>query len=292
MENSDISKDFLPMNNSTSSEKNPMAIVLVTAKGMEAKVIEIMDRDRVLDNISGLVQRKFSVEMDSIQFFVPHQKWFSSQILSMYSGNHYGAPADSAWPPWVPMEVMFDFKVDPFGFKRVVQKTSASLRYDKYNTLRLKYNDEVTSETISENKLNPKGINRMDRVWVEFPKVHAICNSAQYYAMYIIVMDLLMYSEPQEKTRNELLEKIILASDFSDLRGVPEMIMTLQERIRQLEEIRTNFFNLNSLDEKDWEDKLLLDRDINSCENELFFMMKAITTSQRKYDTLEDQWLT
>lgn len=295
MENSDISKDFLPMNSyhlhliapqiQLQSEKNPMAIVLVTAKGMEAKVIEIMDRDRVLDNISGLVQRKFSVEMDSIQFFVTHQKWFSSQILSMYSGNHYGAPADSAWPPWVPMEVMFDFKVDPFGFKRVVQKTSASLRYDKYNTLRLKYNDEVTSETISENKLNPKGINRMDRVWVEFPKVHAICNSAQYYAMYIIVMDLLMYSEPQEKTRNELLEKIILASDFSDLRGVPEMIMTLQERIRQLEEIRTNFFNLNSLDEKDWEDKLLLDRDINSCENELFFMMKAITTSQRKYDT-------
>ncbi|POS87663.1 hypothetical protein EPUL_002910 [Erysiphe pulchra] len=296
MDNSNLSKDFLPINSyhlhliapqiQLQSEKNPMAVVLVTAKGMEAKVIEIMDKDRVLDNVSGLVQRKFSVEMESIQFFVTHQKWFSSQLLSMYLGNRYGAPDDSAWPPWVPMEVMFDYEVDPFGFKRVVQKTSASLRYDKFNTLRLEYNDEVSSENNSEHKLDLKAKNRMDRVWVEFPKVHAICNSAQYYAMYIIVMDLLMYSEPLEKTRNELLEKIILASDFSDLRGVPEMIKKLQERIQQLEEIRTYFFIiLNSLDEKDWEDKLLLDRDISSCENELFFMMKAITTYQRKYDT-------
>lgn len=296
MDNAQISEDFLPINSyhlhliapqiQLQSEKNPMAVVLVTAKGMEAKVIEIMDKDRVLDNVSGLVLRKFSVEMESIQFFVTHQKWFSSQLLSMYLGNHYGAPDDSAWPPWVPMEVMFDYEVDPFGFKRVVQKTSASLRYEKYNTLRLEYNDEVSSENSSEHKLNLKEKSRMDRVWVEFPKVHAICNSAQYYAMYIIVMDLLMYSEPQEKTRNELLEKIILASDFSDLRGVPEMIMKLQERIQQLEEIRAYFFvNLNSLDEKGWEDKLLLDRDISSCENELFFMMKAITTYQRKYDT-------
>jgi hypothetical protein len=38
---------------------------------------------------------------------------------------------------------MFDFKLNPFGFSRVVERTSAT-KYDKYNTLRLKYNDEVT----------------------------------------------------------------------------------------------------------------------------------------------------
>ena len=84
--------------------------MLVTAKGMEGKVVEVMDKDRIFDDVSGLVQRRFSVEMDSTQFFVTHQKWFSSQLLSMYSGNHYGVPAGSVWPPWVPMEVMFDFQ--------------------------------------------------------------------------------------------------------------------------------------------------------------------------------------
>lgn len=292
--NTNIGHEFTPQNSyhvrliapqiQLQSEKNPKAVVLVTAKGMALKVVEVMDKDRIFDDVSGLVQRRFSVEMDSTQFFVTHQKWFSSQLLSMYSGSHYGTPSGSAWPPWVPMEVMFDFQVDPFGFKRVVQKTSASLRYDKYNTLRLKYNDEINSEgshTTGPNSLE----SRMDHLWVEFPHIRAICNSSQYYAMYIIVLDLLMYSEPLEKTRTERLEKIMLASDFSDLRGAPEMVIRLQERIRQLDEIKTQFqINSKYLDKKGWGDRLLLDKDLTSCEDELFFMMKAITSSQRRYD--------
>ena len=291
---SNIAREFTPQNSyhlrliapqiQLQSQKNRRAVVLVTAKGMELKVVEVMDKDRIFDDVSGLVQRRFSVEMDSTQFFVTQQKWFSFQLLSMYSGRHYGAPAGSAWPPWVPMEVMFDFHVDPFGFKRVVQKTSASLRYDKYNTLRLKYNDDINSQ--GSHPASPNNVeSRMDHLWVEFPKVRAICDSAQYYAMYIIVLDLLMYSEPLEKTRSERLEKIMLASDFSDLRGAPEMVCRLQERIRQLEEIKTQFqIHSKYLDKKGWEDRLLLDKDLTSCEDELFFMMKAITTSQRKYD--------
>jgi hypothetical protein len=291
---SNIAREFTPQNSyhlrliapqiQLQSEKNRKAVVLVTAKGMELKVVEVMDKDRIYDDVSGLVQRRFSVEMDSTQFFVTQQRWFSSQLLPLYSGSRYGSPSGSAWPPWVPLEVMFDFQIDPFGFKRIVQKTSASLRYDKYNTLRLKYNDDINNS--ESHPTSPNNVeSRMDHLWVEFPQVRAICNSSQYYAMYIIVLDLLMYSEPLEKTRSERLEKIMLASDFSDLRGAPEMVIRLQERIRQLEEIKTQFqIHSKYLDKKGWEDRLLLDKDLTSCEDELFFMMKAITTSQRKYD--------
>lgn len=298
---SGIGREFTPQNSflvrliapqiQLQSEKNPKAVVLVTAKGMELKVVEVMDKHRISDDVSGLVQRRFSVEMDSTQFFVTHQKWLSTQLLSMYTGNHYGVPVGSVWPPWVPMEVMFDFKVDPFGFKRIVQKTSATLRYDKYNTLRLKYNDELSSEGTHAGPANNVE-NRMDHLYVEFPQIFAICNSAQFYAMYIIVLDLLLYSEPLEKTRNERLEKIMLASDFSDLRGAPEMVIRLQERIRQLDEIKTQFqINSQFLDKKGWADRLALDMDLTSCEDELFFMMKAITSSQRKYDATQSSGL-
>ncbi len=298
---SNIGEDFTPQNSyhlrliapqiQLQSEKNPKSVVLVTAKGMELKVVEVMDKDRMFDDVSGLVQRRFSVEMDSTQFFVTHQKWFSSQLLSMYAGSHYGTPSGAAWPPWVPMEVMFDFEADPFGFKRVVQKTSASLRYDKYNTLRLKYNDEVGAD--GKHGTTPEAIeSRLDHLWVEFPQVRAICDSSQYYAMYIIVLDLLLYNEPLEKTRSERLEKIMLASDFSDLRGAPEMVVRLQERIRQLEEIKTQFqIHSNFLDKRGWDDRILLQQDLASCEDELFFMMKAITTSQRKYDGSQNNGL-
>jgi hypothetical protein len=267
------------------SDKNKKHVVLTASKGMELKVVDVLDKSRMSDTVSGLVQRRFLVNMDSTQFFVTHQKWFSTQLLSMYSGNTYGTPSGSSWPPWVPMEVMFDFQTDPFGFKRVVQKTSAMLRYDKFNTLRLKYNDEINTTEGPNSVIQDSTESRTDNLWVEFPQAHALCNSSQYYAIYVIVLDLLMYSEPLEKTRNERLEKILFASDFSDLRGVPEMVVKLQERVRQLEEIKTHFqIHSKQLDKQGWEDRLVLERDLAACEDELFFVMKAITSSQRKFD--------
>lgn len=77
----------------------------------------------------------------------------------------------------------------------------------------------------------------------------------------------------------------MLASDFSDLRGAPEMVEMLQNRIRQLSEIKTHFHvNEESLDRQGWEDRIGLEQDLAGCEDELFFIMKAITTAQRKND--------
>lgn len=266
------------------SERNTKAAVLVTAKGMQLKVLQIMDKERVMDEVSGLVQRRFTAAMDSLQIFVTNSKIFSSMDdIHMYSGSTYGAPAGSAWPPWVPFEVMFEFNSQPYGFQRVVQRTSASMRYDKHNTLRLKYNDDVTRADAASTAQNMES--RIDHLWVDFPHVRARCDSRQYYAMYVIVLDLLLYREPLEKTRNERLEKIMLASDFSDLAGAPGLVMGLQERIRQLEEIKTVFqINEKYLDKQGWEDRVEVEKDLAVYEDELFFVMKAITTAQRKQD--------
>ncbi|KAF2710056.1 hypothetical protein K504DRAFT_377041 [Pleomassaria siparia CBS 279.74] len=291
----DIAVDYIPQNTyivrliapqiQMQSEKNTKAAVLVTAKGMQLKVIQIMDKDRVMDEVSGLVQRRFSAAMDSLQIFVTNAKTFSPEDIHMYSGSTYGTPAGSAWPPWVPFEVMFEFHTNPYGFQRVVQRTSASMRYDKYNTLRLKYNDDVSGGDTTSSKSPENLESRVDHLWVDFPHVRALCNSRQYYAMYVIVLDLLLYSEPLEKTRNERLEKIMLASDFSDLTGAPDLVIGLQERIRQLEEIKTVFqVNEKYLDKQGWNDRIEVEKDIAHFEDELFFVMKAITTSQRKSD--------
>lgn len=290
----DISQSFAPVNSyhvrlvapqiQLQSEKHSRSIVLVTAKSMQLKVIQIMDKDRMTDDVSGLVQRRFFVDMDSVQFFTTNQKDLIP-FIHLYSGNGYGTPKGSAWPPWVPFEVNFDFKLCPYGWCRVVQKTSASLRYEKYNTLRLKFNDDVNSGSSSRPNTPDNFENRMDKLSVNFPQFKAICDSSQYYTMYIIVLDLLLYNEPLEKVRSERLEKIMLASDFSDLRGAPEMVTSLQERIQQLEEIKTHFqIHAKYLDRQGWLDRLSIEQDLASCEDELFFMMKALTNSQRKSD--------
>lgn len=291
--NEDISQEYTPVNSyhvrliapqiQLQSEQHAKSVLLVTAKSMQLTVIQIMDKDRMTDDVSGLVQRRFSVDMDSVQFFVTNQKNLT-QFLHLYSGNRYGTPKGSAWPPWVPFEFNSDFKENPFGWARVVQKTSASLRYEKYNTLRLKLNDEINS---GKNQLHvPANVeSRIDHILVDFPQIRAICDSAQYYTMYVIVTDLLLYNEPLEKVRSERLEKIMLASDFSDLRGAPEMVTSLQGRIRQLDEIKMYFqIHAKYLDRQGWQDRLLIEQDLASYEDELFFMMKALSTSQRKND--------
>jgi hypothetical protein len=266
------------------SEKDKRSAVLVAAKGMQLKVVQIMDKDRITDEVSGLVQRRFTAAMDSLQIFVTNAKTFKEDI-HMYSGSTYGTPAGSDWPPWVPFEVMFEYHTQPFGFQRVVQRTSASLRYDKYNTLRLKYHDNVSSGDAKASPSPDNIASRMDHVWVDFPHVRVLCNSRQYYAMYVIVLDLLLYSEPLEKTRTERLEKIMLASDFSDLTGAPDLVIGLQERIRQLEEIKTVFqVNEKYLDKQGWSDRIEVEKDLSVFEDELFFVMKAITTAQRKQE--------
>ena len=272
------------------SEKNPKAVVLVTAKGMQLKVVQIMDKDRVSDDVSGLVQRRFTAAADSLQMFVTTTKTFTTEQIHMYSANRYGVKAGTYWPPWVSMEMMFEFQTNPVGFNRVVHRTSASLRYDKYNNLRLKYNDDVSAGEPKDTSSSDETESRMDHVWLEFPHFRAICDSAQYYALYIIVMDLLLYSEPLEKTRTERLEKIMLASDFSDLSGAPEMVHMLQERIRQLEEIKMHFqVNEKYLDRQGWKDRIAMDQDLAGCEDELFFMMKAITTAQQRKEDRREQ---
>ncbi|KAI2789547.1 hypothetical protein POX_d05040 [Penicillium oxalicum] len=264
------------------SEKNRKSVLIVAAKGMELKVVSIMDKERVYDDVSGLVQRRFSLEMDGAQFFIATQKNLMAN-LQFYAGNKYGNAPGSAWPPWLTLEAMFDFELNPFGFSRIVQKTSASLRYDKYNNLRLKYNEEVAKGHSGPHLGGDE--TRMDQISVDFPHFRAICDSAEYYSLYIIVLDLILYSEPLEKVRNERLEKIMLTSDFSDLRGAPEAVFKLQSRIRQLEEIKEYFqINAKYLDKQGWEDRLALEHDLSMCEDELFFLMKAITTSQRRAD--------
>ncbi|KAF2860005.1 hypothetical protein K470DRAFT_299991 [Piedraia hortae CBS 480.64] len=296
----DISPDYTPLNIyhfkliapqvQFQSEKNRSSAVLMTAKGMQLKVVQIMDKDNITDEVNGLVQRRFVAAADSLQMFVTSTKTFSTDLFHMYSANLYGTRAGAQWPPWVPMEIMFEFQATPFGFNRVVTRTSASMRYDKYNSLRLKRNDDVSAGEQMTVRSTEEGQDRMDHMWVEFPQLKAICDSSQYYALYIIVMDLLLYSEPLEKTRSERLEKIMLASDFSDLSGAPEMVQALQDRIRMLYELKTHFqVNEKYLDRQGWKDHISIENELASCEDELFFMMTAITTSQHRPEDRRDQ---
>jgi len=270
------------------SQKNVDAAVIMSAESMYSQIFAVMDKESIDDEVGGLVQRRFTVGMDHAQFFVAHKKsieeWSHRSILS----NIYGANAEE-WPPWIPLETVYDFNADPLPFTRMVERTSASMRYDKHNPLRLKLNDRVHEDIFQSaelTSLNPLD-RRIDDISVHFPRVVVTADSAQYYALYIIVTDLLIYAEPLVKRQNVELDKILFASDFSDLTGAPRIVSSLQERIRQLEEIDLQFrVHFDSLDEEGCRDQVELRDELNSCEEELFFLMKAVAMSQEKHDEI------
>lgn len=268
------------------SQKNVDAAVIMSAESMYLQIFAIMDKESIDDEVGGLIQRRFSVGMDHAQFFVAHRKTIEEFSHRAILSSVYGANS-AQWPPWIPVETVYDFHADPLPFTRMVERTSASMRYDKHNPLRLKLNDRVQDDILRSgdlSSLTPLD-RRVDDISVHFPRVVVTADSAQYYALYLIVTDLLIYSEPSAKRQNVELEKILLASDFSDLSGSPEMVKALQERIRQLEEIDLQFrVNSNSLDVDGCKDQVMLRDELNSCEEELFFLMKAVTMSQEKHD--------
>lgn len=47
--------------------------------------------------------------------------------------------------------------------------------------------------------------------------------------------------------------------------------------------------NEQYLDRQGWKDRIAMDQDLAGCEDELFFMMKAITTSQQRLEDRRDQ---
>jgi hypothetical protein len=269
------------------SQKNVDAAVIMSAESMYLQIFAVMDKESMEDEVGGLIQQRFSVGMDHAQFFVAHKKNIQECHHQSILSNVYGSSKEQ-WPPWIPVEIVYDFNADPLPFARMVERTSASLRYDKHNPLRLKLSDRVQDDIFKSaelSSLTPLD-RRVDDILVHFPRVVVTADSAQYNALYLIVTDLLIYSEPLAKRQNVELEKIMLASDFSDLSGSPEMVKSLQDRIRQLEEIDLQFrVNSHSLDEEGCKDQIMLRDELNSCEEELFFLMKAVTMSQEKHDS-------
>ncbi|KAK9323136.1 golgi-body localization protein domain-containing protein [Lipomyces orientalis] len=75
-----------------------------------------------------------------------------------------------------------------------------------------------------------------------------------------------------------------------DLSGASDMVENLQREIRQLEEIRYQFqIYTSDLDEQGWRDRRNVQIELSNACDELFFIMKAITTGQRRLEDKESE---
>ncbi|CAG8497028.1 4299_t:CDS:2 [Acaulospora colombiana] len=258
-------------------DKNPHSSVTMCMERAQLKIFSVLEDWSEGDFINEVVKTRTFFGLDNAQFFTSTKEDFSSDFSRILSANNYGSKGGENWPVWVPIEALIN-NSSAFPFQRIVKHTSATMQYDKFNNLRIKGSNNDKDE--SDQGLEKTGMEdleqddfhkRMDLWYIDFPIIKLSATSDQYCILFDVVTNLLSYREPAQKERSERLNAILLAADLDNLDGAAERVLSLQEHIRQLDELRNRFkISHEKFDEDSIEELWSVDLELAELQEELF----------------------
>ncbi|GAA99613.1 uncharacterized protein L969DRAFT_94065 [Mixia osmundae IAM 14324] len=254
-----------------SSELDTASTIVLTAFRAQAKVFSVLDEAHQDDPINSHVMHRSYVTLDGVQVFHP------------VDGRHPITSAKGAL--FVPLEVLIDKKLEPWGFDRILPVTSAVMRYDKFNQLRMGKIGVSDSADTSERMRSGH-----DSVTVEFDKLAVTANPDQFAALYNVVTDLCLYSDPAHKQHSEKLEALLFTHDFSDLAGMTDLVEDLQLRIREKFDVLASYIEvLNELEDYEIREFYTTKAETLRLAGELNILINAITASQDSTPNTKDE---
>lgn len=250
--------------------------VLVTAPTIELKVLSISQNPDSEKSDSGpqllnapKLQTRFGALLQDADVFVVHREYVVGNPGIFSSGKYYGSVQE--WPPWLGVDVCHDGALlAPF---RIAENTSMMLRYDKNNQL------------IDTNSFP---LDQRDRVIVDVPRMKCTCDSLQYFALYSMVIELLIFVDPTSKKVGEKLEQLIYTTDFENLNGMQDRIEELQIAYKAIKEISKNYdFRRRVLTSQQVKESCYVASCRRKILSELFLLLRVIlsgstSASQRK----------
>ncbi|GAA6011720.1 hypothetical protein JCM10207_004222 [Rhodosporidiobolus poonsookiae] len=254
---------------SLQSDIDDKSTLIITAFRAQLRVFSIVDTRILDDPVNSEVLHQTFADLTGLQVFWPR---------SQNERNRRGL-----WEyAFVPLETLVDLRVEPWGFDRIVSRTSAALRYDKFNQLRLS-----SKHGFSDSDLGPASgaeshfHTSTDRLSVECEKFSLSANPRHFAALYNVVTDLILYSDPGRKSRSTKLESLVFTRDFSNLRSVIDTVSTLQQRIRALAALLQEYhLHLDELDDDGRVEQALARAEYNRLSDELGLVVEALTRAQ------------
>lgn len=104
------------------------------------------------------------------------------------------------------------------------------------------------------------------------------------------IRNLLLYSDPGQKRRNEELEKFVYRYDFSDRQSAAGVVANMQRHLRQLQLSRENYqLNSDTLDYDGRLDLMSIKSQLFSLATELNLIFEAIAHAQAKAENADGQ---
>lgn len=193
--------------------------IVVTSSSVQLRVYTIVDELHIDDPINAHVMHRSFGSIDSLQAFYPRLKgWRSGKREHMlFSGKAF-----------VPLEVLSGFAKDPVHMDRIAPRTTARLRYDKHNRLRLLNDGKRSASQGTSSTLR----STLDRLAVECERFSVSATPDQYGAIYDVVTNLLLYTDPGQKARAKRIEQIVLSKDFSNRYQIASHVKQQQDDLR------------------------------------------------------------
>jgi hypothetical protein len=177
--------------------------------------------------------------------FISCRTYIGLQGVQIFAPSKSGSTKDGC----VPVEVLVDFRCESNDFDRLVPQTEATIRYDRFNRLRLRGsaamhdpfpdlpNIHLKFQTVStmfqhhKLKLNTLSLQDLINIWV--PQFTVSASDSHFSAISDIVTSLLLFSDPAQKSRLERLETLLFSYDFTDFKSSANVVSGLQGRLRE-----------------------------------------------------------
>lgn len=247
--------------------------LVLTAFRAQVKVFAVVEKELIDDPVNAIVVHQTFATLDGLQAFYPKEETSPTQINRGHT-------------KFVPLETLVDLRVDPWGFDRVVPRTNAALRYDKFNKLRLGSKTGFESKPASAGgPLTAGGGNYFetgtDRICFECDRFSVSANPDHFGAVYNVVTDLLLYSDPNEKAHNSKLDAIVFTRDFSNLNETSRIVMRLQTQLREEARIIGEYtVHFDELDEFGIQEMVQARYKMMKLSEQLGMTVQAITRAQ------------
>ncbi|KAG9090469.1 hypothetical protein FS749_000515 [Ceratobasidium sp. UAMH 11750] len=252
------------------------SILVITAAKASLQTFAILDKNYMDGHTS-----------DPINAHIMKRNYGSLSGLQIFSPSRARDRTVNSTPYQVPLEVLLDLRCESNDFDRLVPQTEATLQYDKFNRLRL--HNKVTSDTIvssGEQNSNDHLQMQNDRVILHVDHLAMSANSKNFAAIYNIVSDLVLYTDPDQRERNRQLQMYMYSYDFRDFMSSARVVSQLQQRLRTLLETETQYACQGS---PLTEDRLMTRAQIFLVSEELNLIFKAIRLVQEQDENASDE---
>ncbi|KAH7344029.1 golgi-body localization protein domain-containing protein [Rhizoctonia solani] len=254
------------------------SILVITVNHASLQTFSILDKkfvdDLTADPINANIMKRNYGSLSGLQIFSPSR---ARDRLGSVNSTPYE----------VPLEVLLDRRCESNDFDRLVPQTDATIQYDKFNRLRLRNKTSATDISAEESDINNHLQAQNDRIILNVDQLAVSANAQNFAAIYNIVSDLLLYTDPDQRERNSQLQTFMYSYDFKDFMASASVVSDLQQRLRTLLDNEAQF-SLSTKKEVN-EDRLINRAHIFLLAEELNLIFKAIRLVQEQGENAADE---